>query len=353
MKKFLFLILAAFITSCLSKKEEKVMEILHHEVLNIPDIVIGSSGGGLQKKGDYLIVLDYKSDSLFHLIDIKAKKYCGMFGKKGQGPGEFNHPQNIQIYGDGQICCYDDSKSEVKKIEIDATGNKIVCSTIMKLKDNWSFDVIPVSNQTFIANGCFEETMFRIINEKSEVLSAVASYPYGDEDEKKIPCKVRAMAYQGTMRVNKKGYMSFATTGAKLIYFYRIDGEKLIKLGEVIDSYARYTPDTHISGSYSVFFDGKYPECYMDLAVSDNFIYALYSGRSFKEYKMSCSDAEYIYVYDWSGNLIKLYKLDVPVSRICLDEQNEKLYAIANLPDPALVVFDCGKGQRKSKSEYK
>lgn len=89
------------------------------------------------------------------------------------------------------------------------------------------------------------------------------------------------------------------------------------------------------------------------MAVSDNFIYALYSGRSFKEYKMSCSDAEYIYVYDWSGNLIKLYKLDVPVSRICLDEQNEKLYAIANLPDPALVVFDCGKGQRKSKSEYK
>lgn len=71
MKKFLVLVLVISITACFSTKEEKKVETLHHEVLNIPDVIIGSSDGGLQKKGNNLIVLDYKSDSLFHLVTLK------------------------------------------------------------------------------------------------------------------------------------------------------------------------------------------------------------------------------------------------------------------------------------------
>ncbi|WP_455665268.1 BF3164 family lipoprotein [Phocaeicola sp.] len=318
------------------------MEVLQHKVINVPNVIIGSTGG-LQKKGNSLIILDYKSDSLFHLIDIKNKIYLGQFGRKGQGPNEFDHPNNIQIYDNDQICCYDGNKAEVKKIEIDSMNRKILCSAIVKFRDNWNFDVIPISSQTFLAHGCYEDAMFRIINEKDETLSVFASYPYKDESEKNISNRLRAMAYQGTMRMNGRGYMAFAVTHAKLIYLYMVDGDKLIKLGEIIDSYAKYTPDTSVSGAYSVAFDGKYPECYMDLAITDDFVYALYSGRSFKEFETSCRESEYIYVYNWIGKLVKSYKLDIPVSRFCLDQQSKKIYAIANLPDPTIVVFDYGK----------
>lgn len=339
MKKCLFIyVLAISITSCICRKENNSMEVLRHKVIDIPGVIIGSPGG-LQKKENSLVILDYKSDSLFHLIDIKNNVYWGAFGSKGQGPNEFNHPQNIQIYDDN-LYCYDGDKAEIKRIEINNEEKRIACSTFVKFEDNWSFDVIPISNQSFLANGCFEEGMFRVINEKSETLFTIASYPYKDEGEKNIPNKFRAMAYQGTMRMNRKGSIAFAVAQAKLIYLYRLEGMKLIKSGEIVDSYAKYKPDSSMPRSYSVVFDGKSPECYMDLAVTDDFVYALYSGRTFKEFKMSCSECEYIYVYDWTGNFINLYKLDVPVSRICLDESNKKIYAIANLPDPTIVVFE-------------
>lgn len=87
-------------------------------------------------------------------------------------------------------------------------------------------------------------------------------------------------------------------------------------------------------------FDGNVPECYKDVIASDKYIYALYSGRTFKDYQLSCNECESLYVYDWTGKFMRLYKLDVPVTHICLNEQQNKLYAIANIPDPTLVSFD-------------
>ena len=324
--------------SCHSKKEDVAVRKLQHVELDIPNLIIGSPGG-LQKKGNNLIILDYKSDSLFHLIDINSKRYVGMFGGRGQGPNELNHPNNIHFSGN-RMYCYDVGKSEIKQLELDATNINISCSTVFRFKNHWRFDAIPIAGQRFVVNGCFEDAMFGIINEQNEILYTAESYPYKDEVEQKIPSRFRAMAYQGTMRLNNKGYMAFATSNAKLLYLYNISNGELEKLGEVIDRYAQYIPDASMPGAYSVALDGKKPQGYTDLAVNDHFIFALYSGRSFKEYKMSCSESEYIYVYDWNGKLVSLYKLDVPVNHICIDEMEKKIYAISNLPDPVIVTFD-------------
>ena len=124
--------------------------------------------------------------------------------------------------------------------------------------------------------------------------------------------------------------------------FFCLHGEirkkRILRL--CFDRYAQYIPDTSIPGAYSVAIDGKKPQGYTDLAVTDHLIFALYSGRSFKEYKMSCSESESIYVYDWNGKLVSLYELDVPVNHICIDGQGKKIYAISNLLDPLIVTFD-------------
>lgn len=42
--------------------------------------------------GDGLLIMDYKSDSMFHYVNLKQKKYVGQFGAKGQGPDEIYSP---------------------------------------------------------------------------------------------------------------------------------------------------------------------------------------------------------------------------------------------------------------------
>lgn len=49
--------------------------------------------------GDGLLIMDYKSDSMFHYVNLK-QKYVGQFGAKGQGPDEFIHPTSLQPYDD-------------------------------------------------------------------------------------------------------------------------------------------------------------------------------------------------------------------------------------------------------------
>lgn len=92
-------------------------------------------------------------------------------------------------------------------------------------------------------------------------------------------------------------------------------------------------------GFYSVVYNGNKPYCYRDLAVTEQYIYALYSGRNFKEYKMAQYECPYLYVYDWEGHQKALYKLDIGLICFYVDEAAHKIYGIANNPDPVLVEF--------------
>lgn len=66
MKKELTLLFLIFlITSCTEDKRQQEMTQLQHEVLDFPDMIIGSPGD-IQKEGDCLLVLDVQQDSLFH-----------------------------------------------------------------------------------------------------------------------------------------------------------------------------------------------------------------------------------------------------------------------------------------------
>ena len=113
MKKELILLFLIFlITSCTEDKKQPGIKQLQHEVLDFPDMMIGSPGD-IQKEGDCLLVLDIQQDSLFHRVDLANNRYRGMFGAKGQGPEEFVHPCGLKALGDGRWACFDLGKNDV------------------------------------------------------------------------------------------------------------------------------------------------------------------------------------------------------------------------------------------------
>lgn len=340
MKKFLIVCWILFLfLGCADEKKQVEMQDLHHEVLDIPEILIGSPGDIL-KDGDCLIVLDYQHGSLFHRIDLKGNHYMGMFGVKGQGPDDFIHPSSLNVLETGRLSCYDAGNRRLSMIDLNLLGNKVGVSTLLKNDIFMTFDVVPLSDNLFVVNGEIEGAMFALIDKDGKVLSVSDEYPYKDDAEKNVPVRFRAMAYQGSLRVNSNGYFAYAMSSAKQVHLYKVENEKIKKVGEVIDGYGHYEPNMPYEGAYGVAHDGKSPECYKDLAVTDDYVYALYSGRTFQEYKMSSYDCETIYVYDWTGKLVKTYHLDVPVTQFCIDEEANVIYATANVPDPTIVRFE-------------
>lgn len=333
--------LSLYLNGCTSSGEDnvKVTGILHHEPIEVKDMIVGYPGG-IQKLDGELIIMDYTADSMFHRIDIQHQAYLGAFGVKGQGPDEFIHPTALHPYGNHALCGYDSGKREIKVLKKDSLSNRLTCSTLFKTSRLMAFDVIPYSSDKFVANGCFSDSAFCLLDNHQEYLDVSGSYPIKDEKEASFSCMTRAMAYQGILRLTPNGRMAFVTAHAKALYLYEIKDDKLLPLKRIIESYNEYTPDdSGGSGTYSVIHKGDLPTCFRDLSVTDNRIYALYSGRSFKDYRQASDECAYIYIYDWEGNRKEIYQLDIPVRCFYVDEQEHVVYAIANNPDPTLVRF--------------
>lgn len=339
MKKILFASLLLLLVGCSEEKEPIPVEELHHVAFDFPEAIIGYAKD-IQTDGDWLIISDSKQDSLFHRIDLNKSLYMGMFGLKGQGPEEIIYPSRMNALGNGCFSCYDSNRNELKLLSLETDGDEVAISRLFRCHNFMTFDVASLSDNRFILNGETNSAMFALINAEGGVLSLSDTYPYKDEEEKKIPDRFRAMAYQGTLRVNSNGHFAYAIIGAKQLHLYKVENDSIVKIGEVIDGYGHYEPDMSTEGAYSVAHYANSPESYMDLAVTDDYVYALYSGRTFKEYQMQVYEGETIYVYNWKGVLQKAYKLDVPITKFCIDEQEKKIYATANMPEPTIVSFD-------------
>lgn len=103
------------------------------------------------------------------------------------------------------------------------------------------------------------------------------------------------MAYQGMMRVTEQGKVVFATLMHKIILLYEMKNDGLVEQTSIIDWFGEYMPDSRLGeGLYSVIYNGRLPMAYRDISVTEDYIYALYSGRSFKEYGMKQLECLYI-----------------------------------------------------------
>ena len=75
------------------------------------------------------------------------------------------------------------------------------------------------------------------------------------------------------------------------------------------------------------------------MACDNTYVYALYSGRTFNEHGMLSHHCKNLLVYDWEGNPIKRYLLDIPLYSMQYDEKNRVIYGIAYNPEGVLVEY--------------
>lgn len=69
----------------------------------------------------------------------------------------------------------------------------------------------------------------------------------------------------------------------------------MVEQTSIIDWFGEYMPDPTLGeGVYSGIYNGRLPMAYRDISVTEDYIYALYSGRSFKEYGMKQLECLYI-----------------------------------------------------------
>ncbi|MDD6891535.1 MAG: BF3164 family lipoprotein [Bacteroidales bacterium] len=311
------------------------MRQLQHERIELPDMLLASPGG-IQQIGDELFIIDFRSDSLFHRVHVPRREYLGQYGQRGQGPEDFIHPVSLNSYGRNALCCYDQGTRRLKVIERDSLTHRLHNSTLLTCNGPWNFDVIPFGEGRFVVQGCIQDSLFAVIDGDGEPVCLAGEYPYRDVTERSLNPHFRAMAYQGPFRITPSGKMAFATANSKIMYIYRLEQDRLQPVNIQAEWYSDYMPESNKGGGFSVVFKSSVV-AYRDLSLSDSRIYALYSGRLYREKGWYC---QYIHAYDWEGNLKEQYQLDVPIIFFCVDESARRIYGIASQPNPELVQFE-------------
>ncbi|MFC5191835.1 BF3164 family lipoprotein [Algoriphagus aquatilis] len=113
-----------------------------------------------------------------------------------------------------------------------------------------------------------------------------------------------------------------------------------------VDGPRKELPPAQISGSGSnsalVFsMDQKYG--HKDVAVSERFIYSLYSGRSQQDIQKTGRDSETVFVLSKKGEVISKLMLNKSIRGLTVDESLGKIYGITTDEDPGIAVFDIPK----------
>ena len=333
---FLATCLLALLFSCSTKKEQEevIIQSLTHEVLMGDEYLIGRINDMALMNDSIPVVINVRSDNAFQVLDYSRKKVLEV-GNVGQGPDDFLLSFGLSSGMENTFSANDVNRRRFSTVHLNPEDDSWRVEHHLKFDSLMHIYVQPIANNRYVATGIYDDCHLMLLDEKGKPLKGFGEWPYQDEQEKKVPGKIRASVYQGKLEVSPSGdKLVFAVASGDMLYFYRIlpNGE-LELLSKHENTYAHYD---HTTGAHY----GTAPFSNIDACATDDYVYTLYAGRSLKEHGMKCFQGNLIRVYDWKGTLVKKLQLDVDVEQIVVSKDDRKIYAIADLPDPVLVVFE-------------
>ena len=325
-------ILYITLASCSGKPKIDVEEIkLQFKPLVVDSLTIGQAYGMLLVDSN-LLIADKRSDSLFHWVNLNNLTYREI-GQIGQGPREFLYFDNFYRI-DGKYGFYDHRlrcSSDILLSEHGISLNKNVSYKSLHYK------VVPTAFNTFIGIGPYAKGLFSVLDLRGDIVNVVGEQPYRDETERKIPEIARAMAYQGKIVTSPHGdCLVHAIYMSPIILFYKLSPTEINLLVSHIDSYPAYKPELG-DRSYASAMSKSNKLGYIDIAVTDKYVYALLSGRSTEEAGLSAFAGSIICVFDWNGTLQKRIVCNTDMTTICVSSDDSMIYAVGLVEDYELL----------------
>lgn len=290
----------------------------------------------------------HQKDSLIYIIDLHGLeyfcqiysypefKYLGSRVKRGSGPDEFTDAENVRTDSKGNFYILD---ANLKKIVGWSSNISDTLKTI-QLSDKLirTLDFAWMDDSTLIVPDYTGKYRYSLINCSGEILRMSQHIP-ALKKENKLSDIALAQAWRSFIDYNPtNGVLAVATQLGHVLEIYDVKADTLIKT-----LYGEYgEPEFIGKGGYAV------PNGIMgygDVHVTNNKIYALFWGRSFKDIRNNPDITEggnQIEVYDLKGQPIVRYKLDKYITGFCVDEENNKILALDINSDKPIVEYSFG-----------
>lgn len=351
-KRFIFQALTAvcalelisFLSSCSDTKKTDSVEVINLTA-NIPqisgeEIILGSPA--LLKLGDYLVISDFKGDSVLTVVDTHTMTNKGSFLTYGQGPGEF---QKITLKStipdrNNEFLITEPTIGKVTRFSLNDINNGILKATDVKRYDCNIWQFVPLANGCFVSSLGYDEhpELLTVYSKDGELLDRKGDRPMPDKYKSEAPIDITA-AYQFTLYPSPDGRHVVAVGDGVSAVFFELTGDSLVEKATVFDADADPERSFSAQGYMGIHGDSDKPMGFSMAATGEDGIYIIYSDRNLDDNEFFAGNR--VLHYDYDGNLKREFNLDKRISKICAPGSDGIIYAIA-LDDcePTIVTFD-------------
>lgn len=294
----------------------------------------------IRVQGDKVIVMDlHGTDYYFHLFHYPDFRYQSSFGKLGDSPDDMLSAENIRWSGQS-LWALDANKSELTRYGFDLSGDSLLRKVVVNLDKEIlrALDFVMYDDSTFIIPDYSGDNRLCWVNREGKLLRKLGEIPSTNEDALKNSRPALAQAWRSFIDYNpRNGVLAAVTQLGEVLEVYNLkDSTHVVCCGP------NGEPKFQVSGGYGI------PTGLMgfsDVQVTDNAIYAVFHGRSFKEIAQNAQQGiqldggKFIYVFSLKGEPLKKYVLDNYVYGISVDEQKGVILATDVNKDEPIVEY--------------
>ena len=287
----------------------------------------------LEKVQSYLVLLDAHVKTPVHVIHAQTGKYLRKLGSYGKGPGEFTGPWSFdrRSPSSSKFWIYDLPLRRMTLLDLEKAfrngpANRDYVEDIVVLQSEGTpLSPLWLGDTLIVSPGLFSGGRLAFFSPNGALIREAGAVPPGPRE---IPVTVRQHAYQSTMKANAdRNILVLANRFSDRLEFYKSNGEKLfdVRGDKMFDPV--YEVGVNVLGDPIMKTNEKLRYGYIDVDTSGEFIYALYSGRKRSDFSGMASWGDTIHVFNWSGKLLYIYKLDRDAISIAIDDEKRTLYA--------------------------
>lgn len=320
----------------LSYEDFPSKESLYAEVVHL-DSVTFRYPFRIFTEGNTMFIMDlHNIDNYFHAYSMPGFQHIASFGKRGEAPDEMLSGENFRFVSRDSIWSLDANRRQLIRWGFNEQGDSILRKETITLDKDIlrPLDFAMYNDSTFIIPDYSGEYRFCWVDAHGHTINRTGKIPVEDSNAaKSLPAL--AQAWRSFIDYNPhNGVLAAATQLGEVLEIYNLkDSTHTVIEGPNSE------PQYAISGGYAI------PDGIMgftDIHVTDQYIYAVFQGKTFKEISNNqgqfTDGGEYIYIFNLKGEPIKKYDLDHNIYAIQVDEANNRIMALdVNYDQPVLT----------------
>lgn len=339
LSKLSFYIIFFIFISCSSSKRDDPLSFFKEPPIVLKPTIINTDkpillGGYIAMITDsVLAVTTPKEDTLLTLISIPKGKVIKRIIPTGKGPGEMIVLRFCAQANKDQLWIHDPNQEKVCRLNIETVANEAYqIEPIVKLR---STSLLKIDDYFVGSGSIVRDNRFQIFDSQGNLITSCLHYQK-PEKHRDMPDHVYATVFQGDYTVhpdNKKFVFSSDMSGN--IHFFDFTPNSIYLNTDLFFYHPSFT---NRGAHYIIDRDSK-----MGFPIIDSdkhYVYTLYAGNKTKEELLSNLTSDQILVYDWSGNPVKRYELEIPIFTFCLNGAGDKIYGVAFNPETIIVQYD-------------